>query len=379
MRLARIWFDQPRVRWRIVIASAAIATGLIALWIAHHRELWSAQEVVVAVAPRIAAAASIAAPAPVRRGVVLAKAAPQPASAVAAARPPRSSDACGLGDATAPDDAALERRARALQERWITTMQTSGDERLRAAGWMLGSAETRATLRDRLATLAATSRDPLVQAFALRACRTDAASSSACQALSPETWARLEVDNAAAWLAVAADPRVDLPAQLEALQQAGRAGQFDTHASTLHALVQAAQPVGVSDYDRVTMAREVVNARADWLGTEALRLHCGAVILTDSDRRSLCEHLADMLATRAQTVPDLLQAREIGQRVGWKEERLDALRDEADALTALERRSFESADTSSCTALARQSSFFADVGRLGEVGALRQALQRGTR
>jgi len=294
---------------------------------------------------------------------------------------PRTACAPGVApnEAVAAEDvshAALDRRLRDKGARWITAMQASGDERTRAAGWLLGLAGDGAGLRDRLATLAASSRDPLVQAYALRACRGAGAASSACQSLQPLAWALLEADNASAWLAAAGDARLDAPAQLDALQQAARATRLDTHAAALHTLALAAAPADVDDVDRLAMGRQVSNARGDWLGAEPLRVHCGAAQLADAGRAQLCERIAELLATRAQAVPDLLQAREIGQRVGWPEDRLDALRDEADAMAAFEARSEEPA---TCGALARQSAFYADVGRLGPVGALRQAMQRAAR
>lgn len=381
MRPTRIWFDTPGVRWRVVLGIVLAATLLLTVWLSYQRELWTAQEVVVAVAPRLASPAS-AASAP-RRVAWVAPSASLPIVARAPA-PARSPESCGAGNAAAGDTAALdtagaqalEQRARATGDRWVAGMQSSGDERARAAGWLLGMNDDRVTLRDRLATLAATSRDALVQAYALRACRGESAASSACQALSPMNWAQLEADNAAAWLAVAADPRVEPAVQVEALQQAARASRFDTHATALHALVQAAAPAGINDFDRLTMAREIGTARADWLGTEALRVHCSASALADAARAPVCDRVADLLAKRAQSVPDLLQAREIGQRLGWAEERLNALRDEADAMVAFERRSFESGEPLSCALLARHNAYYADVGRLGEVAALRLAMQR---
>lgn len=384
MRPTRIWFDHPAVRWRIVGAIALAATALLTLVISYQRELWTAQEVVVAVAPRLAASAAAPASAPRRVSYVAPAASLLPPTRAPA--PTGSAEACGgaaaAGDVPAPEPvtaAALDRRARDTGARWIAAMQSSGDERLRAAGWLLGLAGDGAGLRDRLATLAAASRDPLVQAYALRACRGTSAASSACQALSPAAWAQLEADNAAAWLAVAGDARVDAELQLDALEQAARATRYDTHAAALHALVQAAAPPGIGDLDRVAMGRQVSTARADWLGTEPLRLHCGAAQLADPERAQWCGRIAELLATRAQALPDLLMAREIGQRTGWTEARLDALRDEADALTALEHRLTDPAELGSCAALARQSAFYADVGRLGLVGALRQAAQRAPR
>lgn len=379
MRLTRIWFDSPRVRWRVIFAVVAAATVGVALWISHERELWTAEQVVAAAAsaPEVAVARVVRRDAQPVRLVASAPVASAPARSVAAAK---ADDGCGLARLARGEEpgGAVERRHRELRQRWLTAMQSSADERVRAAGWLIGLDDSPEALRDRLATLAATSRDPLVQAYALRACRSDAAASSACQALSPQNWARLDRDNAAAWLAVAADPRVETEEQLDALQQAARGGRVDNHAATLHALVQAAQPPGIDDLDRLTMARELAGARGDWLGTEALRRHCSSAALRDAARVPACEAIAELMVTRAQSLPDLLMAREVGQRLGWTAERLDGLRDETDALTALERQ-FDGQESTTCPALARQVAFYADVGRLGEVGALRQALQRAPR
>ena len=49
MRPARIWFDAPGVRWRVVGVLVLIATVVLTLFVSYQRELWTAQEVVVAV------------------------------------------------------------------------------------------------------------------------------------------------------------------------------------------------------------------------------------------------------------------------------------------------------------------------------------------
>jgi hypothetical protein len=259
--------------------------------------------------------------------------------------------------------------------RWIATMQARADERVRAAGWLIGSEVGEDADRDRLAILAASSGDPLVVAYALRACRSGAAQSSACLALPPESWATLEPDNTAAWLALAADPRVGSAQQLDALQRAAQAPRLDSYGPTLHALAEAAQPAGLDAAEGLAMARDIATARGDWMPTEALRLHCNARDLADTHRAATCAALAEALADRAQSLPDLVQAREIGQRLGWPADRLDALRDDIGALVAGERQIVEGDDASDCDTLQRSRAFYADVARLGEVGALRAALR----
>ncbi|MCW5666212.1 MAG: hypothetical protein KIT35_20465 [Piscinibacter sp.] len=383
MRPGRIWFDTPGVQWRLVLGVVAVATVLVALLISWQRELWSAQEVVVAVAPRLAASATPAsAPRRVAYVAPAASALPAPARPVAPARAEVCAARAAPDEDITPEDVsetALQRRSRDSGARWLAAMQASGDERTRAAGWLLAQGGDAAAQRDRLATLATSSRDAQVQAYALRACRGAGPASSACQSLTPQAWVQIEADNGAAWLALSGDTRLEPAVQLDALRQAARARRFETHGAALQGLVQAAAPAGTGELDRLAMARLVAALRGDWLVTEPLRLHCSASALADPERSGLCDAIADMLATQGQSVPDLLQARDIGQRVGWPEDRLEALRDEADALLAFERRRADASELANCGELVRLNAFYAEVGRLGQLAALRQAMQRSAR
>jgi hypothetical protein len=253
-------------------------------------------------------------------------------------------------------------------------MQSTSDDRVRAAGWFIDADRAGSTSRDQLAILAATSSDPVLQALAQRACRSAADESSACQALPPDAWARLEPDNAAARLAEAADPRLDEAAQLDALQAAARATHFDSHLLELHALAESARPADAGEPDRLAMATEVVRARADWLATEALRAHCSGSALADDSLRATCAAIADRLPVEAQTLADLQEARELGERLRWPAERLDGLRDTAAALEAVERVLARPDDEGDCAQLAATGNFYDDVGRRGEIGALQRGL-----
>lgn len=255
-------------------------------------------------------------------------------------------------------------------------MQTAADDRVRAAGWLIALQAGGRTQREPLATLAATSADPVVQAYAQRACRGDPTSSSACLALPPDAWARLEPDNAAAWLALAADARADAHVQIDALRQAARASRFETHMPLLHALV-AASPRAGADGDSLAIAGVVTAARGDWLATEALRMHCLGVSAHDDDARTVCDAIAVLLQTQAQALPDLQQALEVGIRLGWSAERRDVLRDDIARLAAVERQVAEIDDPQDCAALARTADYYAGVGRVGPIATLRQAIDDG--
>ncbi len=283
-------------------------------------------------------------------------------------------------DRAAGDPAAAgpERRAARLAH-WVLAMQASADDRVRAAGWLIGMPAGSVVDRDRLATLAASSADPVVQAYAQRVCRSDAASSSACLALPLDAWARVEPDNAAAWLALAADPRADAAQQRGALHQAAAATRFDSHMLQLHPLARAAQPAGIDDGDRLAMAQDIVATRGDWMATEALRLHCNGIDADEADTSKTCGAIAELLQAKAQTLPDLQQVRELGPRLGWNEARREALRDEAARLAAATRHVPEAEDPADCAAAARRLDYLAEVGRVGEIEALRSLIDDGAR
>ncbi len=298
--------------------------------------------------------------------------APRAASRVAAAPQARPDpvpqpSGCGAADAPAP------------LERWLGAMQASADERQRAAGWLIAMPSDGETMRDRLATLAATSTDPAVQAYAQRACRSDSQVSSACLALPADAWVRTEPDNAAAWLALAADGRADAAAQAEARRRAAQASRFDAHMARLPLLAAAAQPAGLQPGDWLAMAAALGRSRGDWLVTEALRTHCVAVLPQESGPRDDCTAIAELLLQQAQTLPDLQQARELGARLGWPASRLQELRDQEAQLAGVWRRLTEVDDPRDCASLSAAATVLRAVDQAGEVPAMRRALDSGVR
>jgi hypothetical protein len=422
MKLTRIWFDSPGVRWRPVLVAALLLSLLAWAWIAHERELWTASDAVVLVSGRAAPAASAVAARRPASAVTLAQlarpavapAAPAPASAPTGEPCPPGAFGAVLNHAQLLD-APRERRIAEHRSRWLAALQSSGDERVRAAGWLLGlqmlpdaiagspdeqrascagdatceaqlvAALTAATyqqstlVRERLATLAAGSRDPLVQAYALRACQGERVREGGCAALSPLGWARLEPDNAAAWMAVVSDPRSDAQQQNEALLQAGRATRVELHAATMQTLVRSAQPPGGGEIDRLLMGRELMRMNAGWSAASSLPQVCDAQALRDPARRPSCEAVAELLIAKAPTLQDLIAARELGERLAWPADRLATLRSETDALRIQQAQRLDGREPLTCAALPTTNAFFAEVGRAGELAALRQTLPRSGR
>lgn len=289
-----------------------------------------------------------------------------PASATAAAREPaREVPLCA-----APAEAA---------DRWLAAMQASGDDAVRAAGLFvaLAGADASGTLHERLVTLAGGSHDARVIAWAARACA--ASGASACASLDAGRWAQTEPDNAAAWLALAADPDADDATRGAALHHAAEAPRLDSHMPQLHTLADAAEPASLGASPQAgevhaALHRRIAAARADWRGTEALRRLCHPALAGEGTRAADCERLAGRLAEQGQALPDLVQAVDLARLFGWDERRRDAWRDEAAALEALQAARFGDPYDVDCAPPAGFADYVAELGRLGEVAALR-ALQ----
>jgi hypothetical protein len=404
MRRPRIWFDPPLFRWSRVVVVAALAAVAVIGWLAHQRGLWleARAGVELAAAPAASAgpgAASRSAPssapgaAPAVAGVVLrpSVASPTPAAAVASARPPgpQEFEVCGLGIVPARDAGAdgLDARLRRSRDAagyiaWRDALLASPAAPARAAGLRLLAIASPADPQpvSRLAQLAHDSRDPMVYALALAACqqRTDKPSPGACQLLSPEQWTAIEPDNAVPWLHLAGVTRTD---PREALFRAAHATRVSAHWGTLHTQVMTAQPGNAAPLDRLAMSGDALAiAIAQPLPPYAVPLkYCDAAAVRDVNRRQQCDALAELLATRGESLVDLAVARAFGERLGWPAERLQALRDERDALSLVQQAQTDSRDLFSCAAIDRQTAWFGEIARRGELGALRQALRRSGR
>lgn len=365
----RIWFDRPGVRWgRVVVVVLLGALGALA-WLAQQRELWLGLPGGVVLAPGAVPPAP-----PLRPAPAVATAVDEAPPDLAAAPGPDVDS--GTDEAAVDCDAADAAVRAAPDPRWLALMRGSGDERVRAAGWLIGLslAEPGAAApawRDQLATLAAGSRDPAVIAFALQACR--GAASAMCQVVTPEAWARFEPENALPWLALADAAAGDPSAVTEALQRAAQAQRLDDHGAALHALALGAQPAGASELDRARMGGAIDALLAGWPAPEVANRHCHAVALRDAARRPVCETLAGLFVERARTLAELRQGRALAIALGWDAERVAALREEIDALATLSRELREPQAADRCAVPAGLDRFRAEVGRVGELAALRQA------
>jgi len=319
-------------------------------------------------------------------------------------------EVCGLGRVSV-DDAGqplqpelLERPLREARERMLLALASSADETERAAGLFIrsagfpsrvfspsadatseatseredGQAQARkAAARDALAGMAAYTRLPQVYALALNACARTG-TEGACGLLSSAQWARLDPRNAAPWVRVAheAAARRDTAGVSEALFHIAHADLNDARALSLVTVATARVPADAPPFVRTSLAGEVLAFTfAGMPSPSVVANHCSKEALADSNRLQACAAVAELLTRRDGTLVDLTVGTQVGERVGWPAERVQALRDERDAMAEVLAKVFpEAFDLMGCDAQQRLGRHIAEMGAHGEVGALRRAL-----
>ena len=273
-----------------------------------------------------------------RPGVTTPAAASGETSAAHPARPAANEvEVCGLGlvKASERDPIGIGRipqpLRRATQERLWTLMQSSPDERVRSAGWLLesrlrggrigdatpsvGPDADASRAIDRLAKLAAGSRDAIVYRLAMEGCHSpssDRPPAPACQLLSTEQWTRLDPDNAIPWmtLAAVARERADAAAEAEAMYRASIARTSNAHWGVLPKIVSQALPGDLPTLGRTIAISDAwemqgVVALPLLAGARAASQFCSSEALRDSNRRQTCELLAGVLVDNGKTAVDV--------------------------------------------------------------------------
>ncbi len=318
---------------------------------------------------------------------------------------------CGLGplklDAQGrpADPEALYARVRSARLQVLAALTGSGDVNERAAGLFLlsrpspmerqvtrgdegaaASASAAAqdaaasTARDALATLAVSSPSPQVYAWALDACGRQR--TGACQMLSAEQWARLDPGNAAPWLRVADEARAQRNAAGldEALYRVSQSRFNDPRTQAALALgtrrLAADAPVLV----RAVASLELMAiARPEPRFAPAAVQSCDADAVRDSNRRQSCAAVAELLVQRSLKPKEFEWGIDLGERSGWPSARVQALRDESDALKQRHDELLSATGAlTDCAAQERLRQFAVDVGSHGELAAQRRSLAKAT-
>jgi hypothetical protein len=318
-------------------------------------------------------------------------------AAAAAAKPslaPDEVEVCGVGRVKADasgqlqDMSPVQMAAQGARDRLLVSLQGSADETSRAAGLMLqsvnalgvGDAPPPAHMlaRDTLAGMALATRSPQVYAWAMRACQNERGEGM-CQLLRAEQWARLEPGNAIAWLQVAVDAqgRNDAAALAEAMYRVGHASLVDSHWGGLTSTLWAKLPSDTSVLAKGALAEELIGIET---GVAAPHLiasqYCAEAEVHDANRRQTCSAMAEVFQTKGTSLTDLGLSATLGERVGWPAERVNAVRDERDAvLQVYTQRAAAVRERWTCAALDQTARRLLDVSQQGEAAVMRRTLK----
>ena len=232
------------------------------------------------------------------------------------------------------------------------------------------------SLIERLARLATATSEPGVYALAMQQCQWVKGDGS-CALLNVDQWARLDDGNAAPWLYILqrARDRNDAAQVEEALYHIGAATRYEAEPYAIAGKV--AERAGASDIDVVAalvLGEEAIGA--GWMRLEsftALTRICTGPTLDDANHQQACEHAAETLTERSDSLSAIVAGASIGRRLGWPVERVNALRGlqlaSADEANSTATHSFDL--PSSCSGARRILASFSRQAREGEVRTAR--------
>jgi hypothetical protein len=185
----------------------------------------------------------------------------------------KSIEICGIGKVSGDDDdlkdakGSIYLNTEQARSRWLASMLQSGDARVHATGLLFESELTRlqdsstkpraATTVNSMADLALDSQDPMVYAMADYICERMFGTPPAgtCEKISAKSWAAIDQDNAAAWMAAAREARAakDTTGENAAYLLAAKATRIDTYAWSAFVSIAPTLPVdlGPTEHYRV--------------------------------------------------------------------------------------------------------------------------------
>ena len=232
-----------------------------------------------------------------------------------------------------------------------------------------------------LARSAVESADPQVYAWAYRACAAvPRGSAGSCQLINALQWARLDPGNAEPWFAVAREARSrrDGAGVDDAMFHVAAALVDDAGWGRLVEEMGKAAPQG----DRLLVGTWL--ASNDAMSYETLDLvmpdlsrYCDAGAIANANRRDTCDRIATLLVDRSRTLLGRSVGVGLGKRLDWSPARLAALDEEGHAARAVESRdALPWTEPLNCELVRRELLRMVEVGRLGEVEALRRRVAR---
>jgi hypothetical protein len=308
-------------------------------------------------------------------------------------KPARTVEVCGVGKLPVDDGGyplSSQVGARMHQDalRWRTALLDSGDVRARAVGLLIdvtgifAEAPTPDRALPALVDLAQSAQDPMVYSMALSACREKrpASTEEACQQITSQGWTSMDPDNASAWLQQANDARLahDTESEKAAFERASNAKTIERYNWSLWTFAEPLIPSDITPVDRDGLITSMFGMEASLTLPATVSLFCTAVAMQDDVTRGQCGKLAELMVAKGTTVLDLGSGTWIGERAGWPETRIAALREDQAAMQQAHIEmlgDFQNPETVwSCDTVNRRNAFAREWAQRGEIGASRELL-----
>ncbi len=246
------------------------------------------------------------------------------------------------------------------------------------ASWMSKPDAGAQAAFDELARMAAGNPDPRIYALAFHACGVYKAERvGACQLISAEQWARLDADNAVPWNFVAAQARQrnDDATVREAMHRIGQARRSHVGwGDTLKLVIDHAPADEALLEGSLALVGSVVSVQASWVlpGYQAITQFCKSEAVLDGNRRQTCSAIAEVLTEKSDTMLEQAIGTGIGQRAGWPEARVEALKKERDEVTQAMGLLTNQISEPICADFRQSLDNFRQMGIDGEMGAMRR-------
>ena len=234
--------------------------------------------------------------------------------------------------------------------------------------------------RQVLAKLALGTSDVEVYKTAYLTCL-PAPAAGACAQLNAAEWGRRDPSDGLAWLFAAQEAHnaKDMTARDEAFYRMSQASRLSGawQSVSAHASDPSLSALPTSTRIGAVLTLMLLQANQPVPSYGAAIDYCPKDVAKDPVRRERCSALATALSERDTTVMGTVIGHAIGERVGWPAARLEALRDERDALRLVSDDNTVALldDPTSCNGFVAVKRYVEEHGRLGELALLRERIR----
>jgi len=276
--------------------------------------------------------------------------------------------------------------------RWRTALLRSADRRQRAIGLALGNAGRAADSRpyatpgtpanNNLVLLALETNDPAIYALALGQCSENNVDMPAgpCRRLSLEHWAKIDPDNAVAWMWIASrDDKSGDPVRTdEAFSEAAEASRLDSYVGAMKALALGALPPKVTPLEKAVAGADLISISGLVTPVALVTTLCSEQALQVVTRKQQCSSVTNVLATQGTSMTEVAMAAILGKRLGWPQDKWITLRKESDYYRQAPSYPWSKADSSAgfrCRTVLRYDYF---IDQLAAHGGSERAAMKAT-